>query len=370
VSARIVVFGATGYTGRLTAERLLDAGARPVLAGRDEARLRALADRLGGDLETLQADAARPGTVFAAVQEGDVLISTVGPFARFGDAAVRAAIAAGATYLDSTGEPQFIRRVFEEFGAPARRAGATLLTAMGYDWVPGALAGGLALHEAGPDATAVDIGYYAFGGSLGGAMSDGTRESLVGAMLGESLAFRDRRVQTVRASGAVRAFTVRGSRRAAVAVGGSEHFALPAAFPQLRDVNVFLGWFGPLSRAVQAGALGASVAVRLPGGRRFLENAGERLAGLARAPEPGTTPGGRSHVVAIASAPDGTRLSEVHLEGVDGYAFTASFLAWAAQRAAAGELTGGSGALGAVEAFGLAGLEAGVAAAGIERVER
>ena len=50
-----------------------------------------------------------------------MLVSTVGPFVKWGEPAVRAAIAAGATYLDSTGEPPFIRRVFEEFG-PAGRA--------------------------------------------------------------------------------------------------------------------------------------------------------------------------------------------------------------------------------------------------------
>ena len=63
----------------------------------------------------------RRNSVFAAVEPGDVLVSTVGPFAKWGDAAVRAAIAAaGATYLDSTGEPVFIRRVFEELGRPGR----------------------------------------------------------------------------------------------------------------------------------------------------------------------------------------------------------------------------------------------------------
>src|SRR5918998_1505033 len=122
MSARIVLFGATGYTGRLVAERLVAQGARPLLAGRSAERLRALADMLGGDLETVQADALRQNSVFSAVGEGDVVVATVGPFAKYGDAAVRAAIAAGATYLDSTGEPQFIRRVFDEFGAPAARA--------------------------------------------------------------------------------------------------------------------------------------------------------------------------------------------------------------------------------------------------------
>src|SRR5215217_3205628 len=154
MAPRIVVFGATGYTGRLVAEQLVARGERPILAGRSAGRLDELAGRLGG-LETRVADVARPATVFDLVSEGDVLVSTVGPFAKWGEPALRAAIGAGGIYLDSTGEPTFIRRVFEEFGPPARRAGATLLTAMGYDFVPGALAGALALEEAGPKAVRV-----------------------------------------------------------------------------------------------------------------------------------------------------------------------------------------------------------------------
>ncbi len=117
MAQRIVVFGATGYTGRLIAERLVAQGARPVLAGRSEARLAALAENLG-DLEYVRADVLRQNSVFDLVGPDDVLVSTVGPFLKWGESAVRAAVAAGCTYLDSTGEPEFIRRVFEEFGPP------------------------------------------------------------------------------------------------------------------------------------------------------------------------------------------------------------------------------------------------------------
>src|SRR6266536_3599341 len=154
MASRIVVFGATGYTGRLVAERLVAAGARPVLAGRSEERLAALAEELGG-LEYARADALRQNSVFDLVEAGDVLISTVGPFAKWGGPAVRAAAAAGAVYLDSTGEPEFIRRVFDEHDAPARRSGAALLPAMGFDFVPGTLAGALALEAAGSHADGV-----------------------------------------------------------------------------------------------------------------------------------------------------------------------------------------------------------------------
>ena len=152
MAERIVVFGATGYTGDLIARALVDRGARPVLAARNEARVRALAEELGG-LEWAVADVERPDSVRALVERGDVLVSTVGPFARWGEPAVQAAIAAGAHYLDSTGEGSFIREVFERFGPGAQAAGCGLVTAFGYDWVPGNLAGALALRDAGEAAT-------------------------------------------------------------------------------------------------------------------------------------------------------------------------------------------------------------------------
>src|SRR3954463_6112478 len=170
---RIVVFGATGYTGRLVAERLVAQGVRPVLAGRSMSRLQSLAASLG-DLEVARADVMRKNSVFDLVGPDDVLLPTVGPFVKWGEPAVRAAVAAGCVYLDSTGEPPFIRRVFEEFGPPAAKSGARLLTAMGYDFAPGALAGALALEEAGGDAVRVDVGYYALGGGPS-SLSGGTR---------------------------------------------------------------------------------------------------------------------------------------------------------------------------------------------------
>ncbi|MQA97860.1 MAG: NAD(P)H-binding protein, partial [Streptosporangiales bacterium] len=152
MSRRIVLFGATGYTGRLTAHALAAQGAQPVLAGRNADRLAELAGRLGLD-STAVADVDRPETVRDLVEPGDVLISTVGPFLRWGAPALEAAVEAGAVYLDSTGEPPFVREVFETYGPRAERTGATLLTAFGYDYVPGNLAGALALRRAGAIAT-------------------------------------------------------------------------------------------------------------------------------------------------------------------------------------------------------------------------
>ncbi|MBA2630783.1 MAG: saccharopine dehydrogenase NADP-binding domain-containing protein, partial [Thermoleophilaceae bacterium] len=160
---RIVLLGATGYTGRLVADAMVARGLRPVLAGRDEGRLDDLSRSLGAGLDTARSDVADPPSVRALVERGDVLVSTVGPFVRHGGPAAAAAADAGAHYLDSTGEPPFIRRVFGRYGRAAELSGAGMITAFGYDFVPGNLAGAIALKRAGDRATRVDVGYFLTG---------------------------------------------------------------------------------------------------------------------------------------------------------------------------------------------------------------
>jgi len=358
VPARIVTFGSTGFTGRLVAERLVAQGASPVLAGRSEGPLRALAEELGAEYRV--ADALRQNSVFALLEPGDVLVSTVGPFAKWGEPAVRAAIAAKGIYIDSTGEPTFIRRVFEEFSIPADRAGAALLTAMGYDYVPGALAGALALEEAGDAAVRVDVGYYAFGAGI----SAGTRRSAVGIMFEDGYAFREGGLRRARIAERVRSFDVRGKDRDAISVGGSEHYTLPAAYPRLEEINVHIGWFPGLSKPLQAGSLAGSVAMRVPGVRGAMKAIAERAVELGGGPEPDS---GVSWVVGEAYDGAGEPLATVHLSGTEPYALTAGIIAWAAQRAAAQGVSG-TGALGPIQAFGLAELEQGCREAGLLRV--
>jgi short subunit dehydrogenase-like uncharacterized protein len=365
VAARIVVFGATGYTGRLIAEALVARGQRPVLAGRSGARLAELAGELGGDLDVRVADVDRPDTVDALVEEGDVLVATVGPFVKWGAAAARACIGKGAHYLDSTGEPPFIRRVFEHYGPQARAAGVGMLTAFGYDWVPGNLAGALALEEAGERAVRVDTGYFITGDSGVSGMSGGTRASLAGVIAAPSFAFRGGALRTERGAARHRTFRLRGKDRPAVSVGSSEHFTLPRLAPGLREVNAYLGWFGPASRAMQATSLAGAVAFKVPGVERaFGAVTGRLVKGSSGGPDAAERARSGSHVVALAYDAAGTELAEAHLNGVDGYSFTGAILAWGAERAAAGDLKG-TGALGPAEAFGTELLEAGCAEAGI-----
>ena len=235
MAGRIVLYGATGYTGALTAQALVAGGVRLVLAGRDQGRLSALAARLaqadgGTEPETAVVDAERPGPLRDLLGPGDVLVSTAGPFLQVGRPIVAAAVDAGAVYLDSAGEPPFIRQVFEDFGPLAERTGAVLLTAFGYDFVPGNLAGALALDAAGPRAARVRVGYFV-SGDLRRSASAGTRASMLGVLLEPGYAFRGGRIVSERTSARVASFTIDGKAREAVSLGAAEHFALPRLRP-------------------------------------------------------------------------------------------------------------------------------------------
>ena len=380
MSGRIVLYGATGYIGELTARAMVAVGARPVLAGRNQDRLNAAAARLaqtgkGGELETAVADIERPGPLRRLLGAGDVLVSTAGPFVKVGRSAVAAAVDAGAIYLDSSGEPPFIRRVFEEFGPRAERTGAVLLTAFGYDYVPGNLAGALALEAAGPAASRVDVGYFVRGNIRKGT-SAGTRASVAGVLLEPGYAFRGGRVVAERTAARLMSFQIDGTKRPGFSIGSSELFALPRLRPRtagtggvlvqapLTEVGVYLGWYGAATRLVHYASTLAAPLDRLPGVHRVLDRQARRIQRSRAGPSMGDAIG--SDVVAVAGDANGRTLAVTHLSGGDPYSFTAPMLAWAAGRAATQGVRP-AGALGPVEAFGLDSLESACAAAGFHR---
>ncbi len=367
MAARIVLFGATGYTGRLTAAALVARGSKPLLASRSHEAVRDLARALGG-LDWALADVSDPASVRTLVSSGDVLLTTVGPFSRFGDAAAQAAIDAGAHYIDSTGEPAFVRRVFERFGPAAESAGVGLLTAFGADWVPGNLAGALALREAGEAATQVEVGYFMTGGRGGMAASGGTRASAVGAMLDPGFAFHDGAIVTEHGGARTLSFEVDGRRRPALSAAGSEHFTLPRLAPSLRDVDVYLGLAGSATGAMHVMSGGLAAVLRVPGAQRTLDAAARRLVrGSTGGPDAAERAKTGLHTVAVVRDEHGGQLSAVHVAGVNAYDFTGAILAWAATTAVKSGLRG-NGALGPVDAFGLDVLQAGCRDAGLHRV--
>jgi short subunit dehydrogenase-like uncharacterized protein len=141
----IVVFGATGFAGRLTAEYLAQnapAQCRWAIAGRSEKKLAALRDELAAgdatlaDLPLITADVADEASLRSLAESTRVLISTVGPYVLYGDGVVAACAAAGTDYLDLTGEPEFVERSYARHHRTAVESGARIVHAAGFDSVP------------------------------------------------------------------------------------------------------------------------------------------------------------------------------------------------------------------------------------------
>ena len=180
-------------------------------------------------------------------------------------------------------------------------------------------------------------------------------------------AWRGGRVVAERQAARVRSFRVRSSKKPAVSISASEHFALPRLHPGLRDVGVYLGTFGTAARPMQALSAVNSALMRIPAARSATRAAVTRFVkGSTGGPDADARRKSGSYIIAAAHDDTGRELSEVRLTGLNVYDFTADILAWGAQRAAAGALQG-SGALGPVEGFGLDVLQTGVAEAGLAR---
>ncbi|MFK4144993.1 saccharopine dehydrogenase family protein [Streptomyces sp. NPDC004065] len=137
----VVLFGATGFVGTLTAEYLAahaPEGLRWAIAGRSERRLAALRERLPGgeSVGVLRADAGDPASLRELAGATRVLATTVGPYVTYGEDLVAACADSGTDYLDLTGEPEFVDLVYVRHEARARETGARLLHACGFDSVP------------------------------------------------------------------------------------------------------------------------------------------------------------------------------------------------------------------------------------------
>jgi short subunit dehydrogenase-like uncharacterized protein len=135
----LVIYGATGFTGSLVAEYLhqTQSGLSWAIAGRSQSKLDLLKDRINApDLETIVADSESPDDMRRLVTSTRVVISTVGPYARFGTPLVEACAAEGTHYCDLTGEPQWMASIFERVSPLAEETGARLIHCCGFDSIP------------------------------------------------------------------------------------------------------------------------------------------------------------------------------------------------------------------------------------------
>ena len=165
-----ILYGATGYTGRLTAELAVQRGERPILAGRTRAALETMGRELR--LETRAFDLHDPRAVRDGIRGAAAVLHDAGPFSTTSRPMVDACIAERVHYLDITGELDVFEAIFAR-DAEAKLAGVTLLPGVGFDVVPTDCLAAM-LHERMPTATHLELAFAGLG-----AMSRGTAKTSV-----------------------------------------------------------------------------------------------------------------------------------------------------------------------------------------------
>ncbi len=180
----LALFGATGFTGGLTAEYLAasgPAGLRWALVGRNRAKLEAVRARLAAGSaavpppDLIEADAADRAALADVAAAAKVVITTVGPYALYGEPLVAACAAAGTDYVDLTGEPEFVDRIWVEHHAEAERSGARLVHCCGFDSIPHDLGAYFTVQQL-PEGVPLKLDGYA---RTNGSFSGGTYHSAI-----------------------------------------------------------------------------------------------------------------------------------------------------------------------------------------------
>lgn len=302
-----MIYGATGYTGRLIAERAVDRGQRPVLAGRDPAKVARVATPLGLPYRVFDLRDERAATT--ALADVDLVAHCAGPFSATSAPMVSACLATGTHYVDITGEID----VFESVAArheDAAKAGVVLLPGSGFDVVPTDCLAALVAAEL-PTATTLDLAFQASGGISGGTL----KSALEGAALG-GRARIDGELRTVPMGWRHREVPFPSGRHAVSSLPWGD---VSTAFRSTGIPNITtytrlpgLNRLGPRATAFGRTALGNPVAQRL----------GKAAIGaLVRGP--GTAQRARNWVEVYAEATDDAgRSVSAALIGPDTYEFT------------------------------------------------
>jgi short subunit dehydrogenase-like uncharacterized protein len=228
----LALFGATGFTGGLTADYLAahaPAAMRWALVGRNRAKLDEVAARLAAAApeaprpDVLVADAADAEALRKVAEQARVVVTTVGPYALYGGPLVAACAAAGADYCDLTGEPEFVDRTWIEHQAEAERSGARLVHCCGFDSIPHDLGAYFTVQQL-PEGVPLTVNGYV---RTNARFSGGTYHSTVNGF--------GRARQTLSAA--------KERRRLEPRAGGREIHAAPA---RIRHDERLGGWTVPL----------------------------------------------------------------------------------------------------------------------------
>jgi short subunit dehydrogenase-like uncharacterized protein len=177
----IVVFGATGFTGALTAQYLArnaGAGTRWAVAGRNPDKLKRTLETIEADVPLVVADTGDASAMREMAESAKVVITTVGPYLEYGEPVVAACAAAGTDYVDLTGEPEFMDLMYVRHHRSAAKSGARIVHACGFDSIPQDLGTHFTVQQL-PEDVPIHVEAHV---RAGGNPSGGTVASALGIM--------------------------------------------------------------------------------------------------------------------------------------------------------------------------------------------
>jgi short subunit dehydrogenase-like uncharacterized protein len=349
-SGPITVYGATGYTGRLVAAELASRGVPFIVSGRNREKLEALADTLdgpGGKPETHAVPNTDARGLLELFSRSGAVIACAGPFSLHGEPVLGAAVEAGTHYLDTTGEQNFIRLAFDQYGPRALQQGSAVIPAMGFDYVPGDMLAALtaATLDEGETVDKVRLGYHApF------QPSQGTMRSGIEMIKGGDVEWRERALRPASQAVARPEFDFGGRLgvQKMMHYPSAEHVTVPTHLsPRTVETGLTVASFAPnaASQAVMpAFTRVLGLAMRTPL-RRLMSRAISAMP--EGADEQSRTDSDFEIACEVISARQTARGT---ITGTDVYGLTAALITEGAIRATRGEVRG-AGALAPAAAF-------------------
>jgi len=322
-----LLYGANGYTGTLIAEECARRGTSVILAGRSEASIRPLAERLGLPYRVFSLGT---GAEVARELEGvGAVLLAAGPFSQTSAPVVDACLRTGTHYLDITGEIAVFEAVHAR-GAEAREAGSVLLPGAGFDVVPSdCLAASLA--EQLPGATHLALAFHAVG-----SPSRGTMKTMLEGLPQGGAARRDGRIVEVPAAWKQRTIPFHDKPRSAMTFPWGD---VSTAYYSTGIPNIEVYLALP-KRLVSAARLSRPLAPLL-GTKPVQRFLARRIDSRPPGPSPRERETGRSELWGRVEAPDG-RSAEATLTTIEGYTLTMLTAIDTARRLLAGEATPGA----------------------------
>jgi short subunit dehydrogenase-like uncharacterized protein len=335
----ILLFGATGFTGRLTAKALARRGADFAIAGRSRTKLEALSESIGSPTVHI-AHVGDTASLGRALRGSRVLVTCVGPFVELGMTAASAALESGVHYIDSTGEVNFVDTLLKRFDADARSAGIAMAPALGFDEVPADV--GVALACVNMVRPSVKVTF-----ATPTTASQGTLRSSLGILTTNGWRVARGRITTLQTADGVRwapmppPLGVRRSISAPMAIG-----RLAPLHVDLESLDCFVTTGTASGFALKYLLPALKTAIAIPTLRRVLWKATERFSegpsGASR----------RAKWTVLIEARSGSRFKNVVVTGRDVYGLSAELLA-AGAMVMSDEKYSSRGVLAPVDAIGL-----------------